>query len=160
MLTVLRIILSAVLLVLKPLSMVFLIVYVLCGVTDIADGIVARLTGTVSKFGSGLDSMADFVFVAVCLIRLLPVLQIASWTWIWIGLIAALKVADIVLGFIRRKKLTFLHTNANKLTGLVLFVIPLTLTVIDMRVSAMLACILATYAAVQEGYFILSKPEI
>lgn len=36
------------------------------------DGAVARKTGSVSKFGSKLDSVADFVFIVVCLIKILP----------------------------------------------------------------------------------------
>ena len=52
------------------------------------DGPVARKTGTTSKFGSRLDTLADIVFVAVCLIKLLPVLDVSFWINIWIAIIA------------------------------------------------------------------------
>ena len=39
------------------------------------DGFVVRKTDTVSKFGARLDTIADFVFVIVCLIKLLPTLR-------------------------------------------------------------------------------------
>ncbi|MBR2256105.1 MAG: CDP-alcohol phosphatidyltransferase family protein [Blautia sp.] len=46
-----------------------------------ADGIIARKTNTVSEFGSRFDSIADFVFVAVCLIKILPVMDISIWLY-------------------------------------------------------------------------------
>ena len=43
---------------------------------DVGDGIIARKTNSVSEFGSRFDSIADFVFVVVCLIKILPVMDI------------------------------------------------------------------------------------
>ena len=56
----------------------FYALYCIAGVTDMMDGAVARKTGSVSKFGSKLDSVADFVFIAVCLIKMLPTLTIPT----------------------------------------------------------------------------------
>ena len=42
----------------------------------------------------------------------------------------------------------------NKLTGGMLFVLPLTLAFIDLRYSAAVVCMVATIAAIQEGYLI------
>ena len=53
--------------------------YIVAGVSDMIDGIVARKTGTASEFGSKLDTVADIVFVAVCLIKMLPVIDVPSW---------------------------------------------------------------------------------
>ena len=49
--------------------------YIVAGVSDMIDGIVARKTGTASEFGSKLDTVADIVFVAVCLIKMLPAIS-------------------------------------------------------------------------------------
>lgn len=76
LITSLRIVFSIVLLFLKPLSHSFLILYIAAGITDMIDGTVARKTGAVCEFGSKLDTAADIVFTAVCMIRLLPVLNI------------------------------------------------------------------------------------
>lgn len=40
----------------------------------------------------------------------------------------------------------------NKLTGGVLFIFPLILPYIDMKYGAIVVCVLATFAAIQEGY--------
>jgi len=45
----------------------------------------------------------------------------------------------------------------NKVTGGLLFVFPLTLAFIDLRYSAVVLCMVATAAAIQEGYLIKQK---
>ena len=118
------------------------------------DGAVARKTGTVSKLGSRLDTIADIVFTAVCLIKLLPILNIPIWLYIWIAVIAFIKAANIAAGYIRQKEFISVHSATNKVTGGLLFVFPLTLTWIDLRYSAAVVCAVATTAAVYEGYLI------
>ena len=119
------------------------------------DGTVARKTGAVSNFGAKLDTASDFVFMAVCVVKLLPKINISVWLWIWIASIAIVKVINIVMGFIRRKKLVALHTFLNKITGLLLFLLPLTLQFIVPTYSFAVVCTIATIAAIQEGYYII-----
>ena len=119
------------------------------------DGTVARKTGAVSDFGAKLDTVSDFVFMAVCVVKLLPKINISVWLWIWIAIIAIVKVINIVMGFIRRKKLVALHTFLNKITGLLLFLLPLTLQIIVPTYSFAVVCTIATIAAIQEGYYII-----
>ena len=71
--TGIRIVLSVALLFCSALSPLFYALYMVAGFSDMLDGAVARKTGTVSEFGSRLDTIADLLFVAVCLIKLLPV---------------------------------------------------------------------------------------
>lgn len=124
------------------------------GASDIIDGAVARKTNTVSAFGSKLDTIADMVFVAVCLIKLLPVLTVPVWLYIWIGIIALIKVANIAAGYIRQKELISVHSTINKVTGGLLFLLPMTLTFIDIRIGAVIICVVATAAAIHEGHLI------
>ena len=119
------------------------------------DGTVARKTGAVSNFGAKLDTVSDFVFMAVCVVKLLPKINISVWLWIWIAIIAIVKVINIVMGFIRRNKLVALHTFLNKITGLLLFLLPLTLQFILPTYSFAVVCTIATIAAIQEGYYII-----
>ena len=62
--TGIRIVISAVLLFCPVLSPAFYILYIIAGITDIADGAVARRTGTVSEFVSRLDTAAVICMVA------------------------------------------------------------------------------------------------
>ena len=128
--------------------------YIVAGVSDMIDGIVARKTGTASEFGSKLDTVADIVFVAVCLIKMLPVIDVPSWIFIWIVIIAFIKVANIAAGYIRQREFIPVHSIINKVTGAMLFAFPLTLTFIDLKYSSSVVCLVATVAAIQEGYLI------
>ena len=121
------------------------------------DGWVARKTNTASEFGAKLDTMADIAFVVVCLFRLLPVMDIPVWLYVWIGVIALIKVINIISGYVVQKQFVAIHSVMNKVTGVLLFVLPLTLTFIDLRYSATVVCIIATIAAIQEGHFIRTK---
>ena len=135
-------------------SVAFYILYVFCGITDMIDGTVARKTNTVSELGSKLDSIADYIFVAVCLIKLLPVIHLSIWLWIWIGLIAIIKVVNIISGYIIWKEMVVKHTVLNKITGTLLFVLPLTISFVEIKYSGTIVCAIATVAAVQEGHLI------
>ena len=133
-------------------SQKFYIMYFLCGFSDMIDGTIARKTNAVSEFGSKLDTIADFVFVVVCLIKLLPLVYISAWLWIWIAVIAVIKATNVVWGFVCRKKLVDYHSVFNKATGLLLFLLPFTLQSVEPTYSFAVVCIIATIAAFQEGY--------
>ena len=151
-LTSCRILSSVLLLFFPAFSLGFYIIYFFCGFSDMLDGTIARKTNTVSSFGSKLDTAADFVFMAVCVVKLLPKMNIPVWLWIWIAVITIVKFTNIIWGFIRRKKLVDYHTFLNKTTGLLLFLLPLTLQFIVPTHSFAVVCTIATIAAIQEGY--------
>lgn len=155
-----RILGSILLLFFQTFSSWFYILYLVCGFTDMIDGSIARKTNSSSKFGARLDSVADFVFVVACLVKLLPTMQIPSWLWIWIAVIAAIKISNVVSGFVCKKRFVVEHTIMNKVTGLLLFMLPLTLAFIDLKYSATVICCIATFAALQEGHFIRTGREI
>ncbi len=152
-----RILCSAVLLFFPAFSPAFYVLYCLAGFTDMIDGTVARRTDTVSEFGSVLDTIADFVFVAVCLMKLLPTLTIPVWLWIWMGAIAGIKVINVICGFIVQKKFVAEHTALNKVTGVISLILPLTFSFIALDYSGSAVCAIATFAAVHEGHWIRTK---
>ena len=156
--TVFRILCSIALLFFPAFSPTFFALYITAGVSDMIDGWVARQTHTASELGAKLDTIADIVFVIVCLVKLLPALDIPVWLWTWIGIIALIKVINIVSGYIVQKRFVSVHSTMNKVTGLLLFGLPLTITFLDLKYSAAVVCIFATFAAIQEGHFIRTHP--
>ena len=140
-------------------SPAFYVVYIAAGLSDMLDGFVARKTDTVSRLGARLDAMADFVLVVVCLIKLLPTLRISAWLYGWIGMIALIKVVNIVSGFVVQKKLVTVHSVMNKATGALLFLFPLTIPAVPLKCAAIVVCAAATFAAIQEGHFIRTGSE-
>ena len=157
--TIFRIAASIVLLFCPVFSPVFYMLYIAAGLSDMLDGFVARKTDTVSKLGARLDTIADFVFVVVCLIKLLPVLHIPAWLYAWIGIIALIKVVNIISGLAVQKKLVAVHSVMNKATGVLLFLLPLTIPAVPLRDSAIVTRAAATFAAIQEGHFIRTGRE-
>ena len=120
------------------------------------DGTIARKTGAVSEFGSSLDTVADFLFVISSFVKLVPVIRIPVWIWVWAAVIAVVKLVNLVWGFTQTKQMPALHTIANKATGLCLFLLPLTMPFVDLQYTALMVCVLATIAAIQEGYYIVT----
>lgn len=143
-----RIICSILLLFFTVFSLGFYVVYILCGFSDMIDGIVARKTNSTSNFGARLDTVADFIFIVFAGYKLLPTIHISRWMWVWIIIIAVVKMGNIIGGLLRRKTLISIHSILNKATGFVLFIFPLTLQVVELKYSLTVICVIATFAAI------------
>ncbi|MBP5797006.1 MAG: CDP-alcohol phosphatidyltransferase family protein [Bacteroidales bacterium] len=140
-------------------SCAFWVIYFVCGLSDMADGYLARKLGCESKTGALLDSLADLAFVACCCYKLTPSLVFPKWLWIWGGAIVAIKIINQISALVMYKKCVFPHTIANKVTGALLFVgVPITLW-INSIVPIIIIAVVATFAAVQEGHFIRTGVE-
>ena len=155
-----RILLSITLLFCPVFSVCFYGIYLFCGFTDMIDGTIARKTNAASEFGARLDTTSDFLFFAVTLIKLLPVIHIPKWIWVWIVVIAIIKIFNVILGFIYTKKLISLHTVMNKITGLLLFLLLPSLQFVEIKYSVPVVCLMSTFSAIQEGYYIRIGREI
>ena len=152
--TGIRIVLSVALLFFPAFSPAFYALYLTAGLSDMIDSTVARKTGKESEFGAKLDTAEDRVFFSACLIKLLPTLQPPIWLYVWTGLIALIKAVNVVSGYAVRKKWIAPHTVMNKVAGLLLFALPLTVSWIELKYSAAVVCAVATFAAIQEGHLI------
>ena len=152
-----RIVFSLPLLFLPLSSAWFYVLFLLCGLSDMIDGTVARRTNSATQFGARLDTVSDFVFMSVTLIKFVPHFHIPVWLWIWIGIIAMIKLGNAAWGFIRTKKLISPHTVLNKITGLLLFLLPVTISFVDLTHTSPIVCSVATVAAMQEWYYMEKK---
>ena len=155
-----RIIFSLPLLFIPLSSAWFYVFYLFCGLTDMIDGAIARKTGAVSNFGAKLDTVADFVFMFVCSIKILPLMHLPIWLWVWIIIVALIKIFNIALVVIHKKKLISIHSVLNKTTGFALFLLPLSLIFVETTYSVATICVLATIAAIQEVYFIAKGQDV
>ena len=155
-----RVLGSMLLLFFSMTSIPFYVLYLLCGLSDVLDGIVARKTNTVSSFGAKLDTFADSIFVAILLIKIWLEMDVPIWLWIWIVVIGVNKIVNLIWGFVHTKRLLVEHTILNKVTGVLLFLLPFTLVWVDLNYSAMVVCVVATISAIQEGCYIIKGREI
>lgn len=149
-----RILMSIMLLIPETFSLHFYIAYIYCGISDILDGFIARISKSESEIGYRLDSTADIIFVIVAMIKILPVLNLSNGIIIWVVFIAFVKIVNIVCNYIYNKKIVLPHTIANKITGFALFVAPFIIVNTNSILFEIIICSIATFAAVQEGYCI------
>ena len=148
LMTISRIFLSILLLFLPFPSLSFLALYIAGGVTDMADGFVARATGTAGARGAKLDSLADGVFFLSSAIKIIPSLSILPFLWAPVMIVLLVRVANLLHSFFKGREP--LHTTADKITGFLLFLLPLSLGLVPIMFSASAVTAVAFYAAIEE----------
>lgn len=149
--TISRMLFSLALLPCATFGLAFWCLYAWCGLSDMLDGPIARKTGSAGRIGAILDSIADLLFVVVCFVKVVPFVNIPTSIWLWVAVIAFIKIANIVVGFAKYRKLVMPHTVANKVTGALLFLLPVAIQFMPHIVPVALVCAVATFSALQEG---------
>ncbi len=150
--TTLRIIGTLVLLPLDTNTDIFLIIYVFTGFSDVLDGYLARKLNAESKLGSKLDSVADFMFYAVVLFKLLPTLwlRLSKKIWILVTIVVVLRLFDYLYFAYKYGELSSTHNILNKLTSVGLFGIPLLINFEVIKIYCWIVCVISLIATVYE----------
>ena len=131
-------------------SPLFYCTYLLCGFTDMIDGTVARKTNSVTSFGSQLDSIADLIFLTAASIKILPAIYIPNWLWCSVLIVFILKMIAVIWKYILVQQFVLKHTLMNKLTGVLLFLLPFSLPFVEIKYSAGIVCTVAFISAILE----------
>lgn len=152
--TATRIAASAAMLASSPFDPAFWLLYAWCGISDIADGPIARKLGEEGAFGARLDSVADLAFAIACCLALLPECGLATWLAVVIIVLATVKVLLYVLA---KGKGRDAHSRENKVTGLAVFVTLPVLFLTNSSIMAVPACVLAACSILREGRVILAR---
>ena len=136
------------LLFLTPMSMEFLGVYLLCGVSDMIDGWVARKLHVESRFGASFDGFADLVFILVCLVIFIPYFLLPIWLWIFAAVIFGMKLLSLCLRYKKEGVIGFSSSRMNKFAGALLFISPVAacfVGIIPPLVIAGLVCLVSAF---------------
>ena len=131
----------------------FLVLYTLCGISDVLDGVIARLTSSESEWGARLDSIADLVFYAAMLIKITPVLTktLDNVVWIFAAVVILVRLSSYLIAAIKYRKFASQHTYLNKLTGFAVFCLPYLLAITDLHnLIAVLVCVIGFLASLEE----------
>ena len=147
-LTSFRIVGAFLLLFLTPMSLEFLGVYLLCGVSDMIDGRAARKLHAESRFGASFDGFADLVFILVSLVIFIPYFSLPIWLWIFAAVIFGMKLLSLCLRYKKEGFVGFSASKMNKLAGAVLFISPLAacfVGIIPPLVVAGLVCLVSAF---------------
>lgn len=131
-------------------------------VTDLLDGVVARLTGQVTQFGAILDSWADvitYLTIALCCWWLWP--DVVNREILYVGLIVASCLLPALAGMLKFGRFTSYHTWGVKIAaaamGLTLYVLFLGGPPWPFRAAAVICILAATEEIVIT--WLLPEPE-
>jgi len=155
-----RIALSLILIFIKPLSVAFYVIYIICGFSDMIDGFIARKMGTTSVFGEKLDSIADMIMVVVLLVVLFPIINPSYKIIIWTIVIGIIRLTAMGVALIKYKTFASLHTYGNKISGLILFLIPIFISFIYTDAVMYIICVMASISAIEELIIQLTSREL
>lgn len=159
-LTIMRMLLAFTLALIKPFSTAFLIIYLICGLSDVFDGYIARKTGTASKLGDNLDSVSDLIMYVVLIIVLYPVINPTIQIVVWIVVIILIRAVSVIVVFLKYKTFEILHTYGNKMSGFMLFIFPLLFAFVRSNVPIYIVCVTASISAIEELLIHLSSDKL
>lgn len=151
-LTSIRILGALCMLFITPFTVVFNVIYIVCGLSDAFDGFVARLMKNASDFGAKLDSVADLLFYASMFLRVMPkLISVLDGTiWYFVIAVLAIRLASYVTALVKYKKFASLHTYFNKLTGFLVFFVPLIIQTNFFNVYCCALCAISGFASAEE----------
>lgn len=124
--TISRIIATIGLIFIEPLSVLFFVVYTFSGISDVLDGFFARKFNVVSEFGSKLDSISDYLFYIVMVLKIFPMLwaELPKKIWIAVVTIALYRIFVYLYAWNKYHQFASLHTILNKVSGFGFFAMP------------------------------------
>lgn len=144
-------------------SLLFILIYLLCGITDVLDGYLARKFGAFSPLGAKLDSLGDFIFWMIVLYRFVTRLQILDYPVLLAGIVSVflLRVANLLFTKWKFRQWGMLHTLGNKATGgLLFFALPAVLYAGHVPLGISLVAVLPSLAAAAEEMLILLTSQV
>lgn len=154
--TVCRVILSICLLFLTFQSFAFVLLYLICGLTDILDGYLARKLKAETHMGAKLDSLADLCMCGMIAVTIMR--QTHDDRIILIGICAVfiIRIGCALFSKIKFREIAGIHTVANKLAGFLFFLCPLGF-VHTGNISFYITGAVALLASAEEFFILLSS---
>lgn len=156
-----RVILSIVLFFSFGNGLLFSVLYLICGSSDVLDGYIARKTKTESELGARLDSIGDFILFAVITVSV--ILWLGSEILIflpWIIIIVLVRCANIAITASKYDSFVILHTWGNKLTGVLFFAAPPLFVLYQKSAIFWPVCIAAVLSAAEETVIHLTSAKL
>lgn len=158
LITVSRMLISLVLPFILEYKVAFLALLLLCGATDVLDGYLARRWNCTSVFGARLDSIADMLlFLIITYSYLLIIGESLSRFYSFLAIVIFLRVCNLVIGFCQHGSFLMLHTIANKVTGLCIFMLLPIYLFINWEGFVFIILITASLSSLEEMMILLQK---
>lgn len=161
--TFIRIGLSCALFFLTKFPWIFFTIYLICGISDAADGFTARRFKAETDFGTKLDSVADLVFFSAVIYALLVTADDENKiiTIIVVIIVAMLRIMNLIITKLKFKRWGVIHTIGNKIAGITLFIgIPICLLLLSFPLAVVVTVgIIAIIAALEESIILITSKQ-
>lgn len=156
-----RILLSIALIFLFRHTGLFIAGYFLCGISDIADGYLARRYKWETRFGEQLDSLSDTTFYGAVLYLLVNYTDLIKIQWAIIGIavVMILRVINIIITKVKFKTWGMMHTWGNKAAGILLYLYILFALICNriLLIPGFIFCFIAFASALEEMIILLTS---
>jgi CDP-diacylglycerol--glycerol-3-phosphate 3-phosphatidyltransferase len=154
-----RIALAVALFFFSDVNLAYLVIYIICAVTDFIDGPIARKLNTVSEHGALLDTVGD-VLTYVSFAKIMIVKHmVPAWIIIWFALAAVGIVLSGVIAKARFDKFYIVHSLFGKIMGFCAFLLPVGAYFDKTLVACCAVCIAATISALESCIIQMSLKE-
>lgn len=153
--TMVRVVAAPLAFVFRESPTLFLTLWTLCGLSDAVDGTVARATGTSNARGARLDTIADLIAYSILVLLVatsVDTLPLLPW---WIAIVAIMRLADLAICARRFHTFGSIHTWANKITGALLFFVPVYILWLPGELWGWALFLIALLSALEEGAILL-----
>jgi CDP-diacylglycerol--glycerol-3-phosphate 3-phosphatidyltransferase len=134
--------------------------YILCGITDVLDGYLARKYHLQSELGAKYDSIGDVIFFVVVGILCLRYLLFPIWMLVILMLVLGIRLLSLTIGYRKYYQLVTFHTYANKVTGLIVFILPMLTQVHNLSIVYIIMGSIAMYSSLEELLIQIRSTEI
>jgi phosphatidylglycerophosphate synthase len=139
-------------------TLIYISIYIICGLSDVFDGIIARKTNTQSTLGARLDSIADLLMFGIITFSMIVWAGNSLINYlIYIVAIVLIRVINVIIAIWKYKSFDSLHTWGNKFTGLLVFFTPVLFIVFHNVIVILLVCIVSILSALEESVIHLTS---
>ena len=146
----LRIILSVTLPFLIDKKAIFVVIYLMCGLSDFLDGYIARRLKSESIIGAKLDSIADMIMFGAIISILLMRIKLDTLILLPVIVVTIIRTLSVLVVAIKFRQFAILHTILNKMTGALLFVYPIWYVILQNNFILIPLGIIAILSSVEE----------
>lgn len=138
----------------------FLVLYLICGLSDVLDGYIARKTNTESELGARLNSVADLILFTAITVSIVLWLGDGILVFLpWLLITVLIRCTNIAIAACKYHSFAILHTWGNKLTGALVFLTPVFVRY-QLRAGLWVVCLTAVLSAAEEGVIHLTSAKL
>ncbi len=135
----------------------------MCGISDVADGYLARRFRLETRLGEQLDSLGDAAFCGTVFYLLIVYTNIIEISWASFGIVVVtiLRIINFIITKVRFKTWGIMHTWGNKTAGILLYLYVSVVLIFNMvlLIPGIVLCFISVASSIEEMAILLTFKE-